>query len=73
MAKAQFTAVYKKSGKQYIGWIAELPGANTQAKTLRELKENLQEAAALIIATNRELSESNRGGILMREPISVSL
>ena len=72
MAKALFTAVYKKSGKNYIGWIAELPGANTQAPTLRELKENLQEAAALIIATNRELSGLKIGPV-KQEPISVSL
>ena len=40
----EFTANYKKSGKWYLGWIEEIPGANTQGKTLKEVKENLKEA-----------------------------
>jgi len=26
----QFTALYKKSGRWYSGWIEEIPGVNTQ-------------------------------------------
>ena len=73
MAKASFTAVYRKSGRQYIGWIAELPGANTQAGTLRELKENLQEAATLTIAANRAISSAKTGGAVKHEQILVSI
>ena len=40
----KFTAVYKKSGKWYLGWIEEIPGVNTQGRTLRETRENLREA-----------------------------
>jgi len=49
----QFTAVYKKSGKWYLGWVEEIPGVNTQGKTLKETKENLKEALRLILETNR--------------------
>ena len=45
----EFTAIYKKSGKWYLGWIEEIPGANTQGKTLKEVKENLKEAVLLIL------------------------
>ena len=31
----QFTAVYKKSGKWYLEWVQEIPGVNTQGKTLQ--------------------------------------
>lgn len=74
MAKTNLTAVYKKAGSRYIGWIEELPGVNTQAATLRELKANLREAAALIIATNRELGimRANRGEVT-HEPIAIAL
>lgn len=48
----KFTAVYKKSGKWYSGWIEEIPGVNTQGKTLTETKENLKEALLLILQTN---------------------
>lgn len=69
----QFTAVYRKRGRWYLGWIEEIPGVNTQGKTLREAKENLKEALLLILETNKILSrkEVSRGRVI-REPISVS-
>ena len=70
----QFTAIYKKSRKWYLGWIEEIPGVNTQGKTLKEVKENLKEALLLILETNRTLNkkEISRGKVI-REPLSVSL
>ena len=70
----QFTAIYKKSGKWYLGWIEEIPGVNTQGRTLKEVKENLKEALLLILETNRILNKKElpRGKII-REPLSVSL
>lgn len=70
----QFTAIYKKRGKWYLGFIEEIPGVNTQGKTLSEVKENLKEALLLILETNRILNkkEVSKGKVL-REPISVSL
>ena len=70
----QFTAIYKKRGKWYLGWIEEIPGVNTQGRTLKETKENLKEALLLILETNRILDrkEISRGKVI-REPLSVSL
>ena len=45
---SKFTAVYKKSGKHYLGWVEEIPGANTQGETLKEAKENLKEALEMV-------------------------
>lgn len=50
------TAVFEKSKYGYIGYIEELPGANTQGKTLAETKQNLIEAVALVLQANRELA-----------------
>ena len=47
----QFTAIYKKRGKWYLGWVEEIPGVNTQGKTLKETKENLKDALSLILET----------------------
>ena len=70
--KRQFTAVYKKSGKWYSGWIEEIPGVNTQGKTLVETKENLKEALLLILETNRLLSrKSANGSLVTRENLAV--
>ena len=70
----QFTAIYKKSGRWYLGWVEEIPGVNTQGKTLKEVKENLKEALLLILETNRFLNKKEVSkGRVIREPLSVSL
>ena len=53
----RFTAVFRKDSKWWIGYVEELPGANTQGRTLKEARENLKEAVELIIEANRELGE----------------
>ena len=51
------TAIYQKSSYGYIGYVEELPGANTQGTTLEETKINLKEAIQLVLEANRQLSE----------------
>ncbi len=51
------TAVFQKSDTGYIGFVEELPGANTQGKTLGEVRANLTEAVELVLQANRELAE----------------
>lgn len=69
----RFTAIYKKRGKWYLGWIEEIPGVNTQGETLKEVKENLKEALLLILETNRILNKKElSGGKIIRESLAVS-
>jgi predicted RNase H-like HicB family nuclease len=66
-------AVYLKVPEGYIGFVEELPGANTQGATLEEVRENLKEAIELVLEANRALAaESLQGGEVIREPISMS-
>ncbi|OGO21658.1 MAG: hypothetical protein A2144_11800 [Chloroflexi bacterium RBG_16_50_9] len=51
----RFTAVFQKNHDWWIGFVEELPGANTQGRTLEQARENLKEAVALIIEANRKL------------------
>jgi predicted RNase H-like HicB family nuclease len=44
-----FTAVFQQSGDWWAAWIEELPGANAQGRTLEEARENLREAAQLML------------------------
>ena len=66
----QFTAVYKKTGKWYSAWVEEIPGVNTQGKTLKETRENLLDALRLIIETNRFLTPKENKKVI-RELIAV--
>ncbi|MEK7583434.1 MAG: type II toxin-antitoxin system HicB family antitoxin [Patescibacteria group bacterium] len=71
---SKFTAVFKKSGKRYIGWVEEIPGANTQGKTLKEAKENLKEALDMILEANRaHTRQTHHAQHLIRTTISASL
>jgi predicted RNase H-like HicB family nuclease len=56
----RLTAVFRKVPEGYIGFVEELPGANTQGKTLREARSNLKEAIALIFEVNRELAAQSK-------------
>lgn len=48
----RYTAVIIKEDNWYAGFLKELPGANSQGKTIEELVDNLREAAQLIIESN---------------------
>ena len=67
------TAVFRKIPEGYIGFVEELPGANTQGATLEEARSNLQEAVALVLEANRDLIEETTrgGGEVIREPLKV--
>ncbi len=45
----KLTAVFQKVREGYIGFVEELPGANTQARTLKEARANLVEAVELVL------------------------
>lgn len=74
MAELTLTAIYEPADEGgLIGYVAELPGANTQGETLEEVRENLLEAAQLIIEVNREAAEKRLSdpSNAKREPITL--
>lgn len=65
------TAVYQKVPEGYIGFVEELPGANTQGATIEEARANLKEAIDLVIEANRALAkEWGDGADIIREKIA---
>ncbi|WP_460907546.1 type II toxin-antitoxin system HicB family antitoxin [Spirosoma areae] len=44
----KLTAVYLKVPEGYVGFVEELPGANTQGETLEEARINLQGAVQMV-------------------------
>ncbi|EQD27182.1 Uncharacterized protein family UPF0150 domain protein, partial [mine drainage metagenome] len=66
----QLTAVFRKVPEGYIGFVEELPGANTQGATLEETRRNLDEAVMLVLETSRALAEEDlQGAHVIREPL----
>ncbi len=71
--EVQLTAVFKKVPEGYIGFVEELPGANTQGRTLEEARANLEEAITLVLEANRALAEEElQDEDVIREMISLS-
>jgi predicted RNase H-like HicB family nuclease len=69
----EFTAVFVKVPDGYVAFVEELPGANTQGRTIEEARENLNEAIALVLEANRTLSEESIAGTeVIREKLIVS-
>ncbi len=68
----KLTAVYIGVPEGYIGFVGELPGANTQGETLEETRENLREAVQLVLDANREIAERTIAGKnVSREPFDL--
>lgn len=68
----QFTAIFEKVPEGYIGFVEELPGANTQGATLEEARANLEEAVELVLEANRFLAEEALAGRpVIREPLII--
>jgi len=66
----QLTAVFQKVPEGYIGFVEELPGANTQGATLEEARSNLEEAVSLVLEANRILAEESlKGQKVIRETL----
>jgi predicted RNase H-like HicB family nuclease len=68
----QFTAVFMRFPDGYAAFVEELPGANTQGKTLEEARRNLTEAVQLVLEANRHLAEESLAGEeVIREPLTL--
>ena len=68
----KFTAVYEEDGDWWIAYVEEIPGANTQGRTLDEARENLKEAVELVLQSNRELAkQESQGKNVIREELVI--
>jgi predicted RNase H-like HicB family nuclease len=68
----KLTAIFRKVRAGFIGFVEELPGANTQARTLAAARRNLREAIGLVLEANRTLAEEAlEGQEVIREPIEL--
>lgn len=58
MTELTLTAIFEEVEEGgFIGYVAELPGANTQGETLEEVRENLSEAIRVIEKSKSDSQE----------------
>jgi predicted RNase H-like HicB family nuclease len=71
--KIEVTAVFQQVAEGFIGFVEEVPGANTQGATLEEARENLKEAVQLVLEANRMLAEEAVAGQkVIKETLRIS-
>ena len=69
----ELTAVFQQVPEGFIGFVEEVPGANTQGATLEEARENLREAVQLVLDANRALAEESVAGLeVIKETLRIS-
>ena len=67
----EYTAVIKRDGDWWIGWIEEVPGVNCQEATREELLETLEIALKEILELNKEDAITAAGDNYQEERIAV--
>ncbi len=67
----EYTAVIKRDGDWWIGWIEEVPGVNCQELTREELVETLRVTLREALVLNREDALSAAGDRYFEEKIAV--
>ena len=66
----QFTAIYEKVPKGYVGFVEEVPGTRTRGRTLEEVREKLADAVEHALEVNRARAEKTlKGREVIREPM----
>jgi len=67
-----FTAVIKRDGEWWIGWIEEIPGVNCQERSREELRESLRETLQEALKMSRQDALAQAGGSYEETRIAVA-
>ena len=66
-----YTAVIKRRGRWWIGWIEEVPGVNCQERTKEQLMKSLRVTLREALEFNRREALEAAGDSFEEEPIAV--
>lgn len=70
----QFTAIFQKVPRGYVGFVEEVPGAKTRGRTLDEVRVSLAEKVERVLEANRAQAEKSiRGKTVIRERLPLPL
>ena len=66
-----YSAIIKKKGQWWIGWIVEIPGINCQERTQKILLESLKSALQEALELNRQEALIEAGNDYKEEKIAL--
>jgi len=67
----QYTAVVKKEGDWWIGWIEEVPGVNCQERSRKQLMESLKVTLKEALEFNKQDALTAAGTDFQEEKIAL--
>ncbi len=67
----RYTAILKRDGDWWIGWIEEVPGTNCQEASREELVESIRIALQEALDFNRQEAIAAAGEDYQEEPIAI--
>ena len=68
----EYTAIVKRSGEWWIGWIEEVPGVNCQERTHEELRQSLAETLSEALEFNRREALAAAGDNYQEEKVVIA-
>ena len=68
----EYTAIVKRSGEWWIGWIEEIPGVNCQERTHKELRQSLVETLSEALEFNRREALAAAGDDYQEEKVIIA-
>lgn len=69
--QSAYTAITRRDGEWWIGWIEEIPGVNAQESTREKLLKSLREILIEALEFNREEARASAGADYTEELLSV--
>jgi len=69
--KHEYTAIIKKEGDWWVGWIEEVPGVNCQERTYGELRDTLEITLKEALEFNQQDALAAAGVGYMEEKIAL--
>jgi len=68
----EYTAIVKRRGEWWIGWIEEVPGVNCQERTHKALRQTLVESLSEALEFNRREALAAAGDDYQEEKVVIA-
>ena len=73
MRQRYHTIIKPEANAWFVGWVEEVPGTITQARSLDQCRENLREALELMLQTHRAEARMALDGTCIQESLEIDV
>ena len=73
MKQRYHTIIRPEANGWFVGWVEEIPGTITQARSLDECRRNLRDALELMVETHREEARLGLDRSCIQEAIEIDV